>query len=117
MNKYSICPHGNDCLLLKTYADRECEICNSCRAGRPEEFALHVMYIGGLSKILRFADLPLTNLDTTIREVTIYRLDGKKYYSKEVDSFQPESKEKKQAVFAEVKSWANSPEYKAGLHP
>ena len=105
MNHFSKCPYGNDCLLIETGADRDCEICRICRAGSPEEYAVHVRYYDGLSRILRFADLSQLVLDDTVDQVSIYRLDGEQYYSKESITFKPESSEVKQALFAHVKSW------------
>jgi hypothetical protein len=105
MKQLQNCPQGHKCLLLKTKADRDCEICRSCHDGSPHEFAVYVAQHEGFSRILGFTDLPQLVLDTTIEKVSIFRLAGEKYYSREAFTFQPESDEVKQALFAQVKSW------------
>jgi len=105
MKQGLICPSGEKCLLSQTGADRNCEICSTCRDGNPLEFAVHVKHSDGLSRVLRFADLPHLVLDKTVEQVCIYRLAGEKYYARESISFQPESSDVKQALFAQVKAW------------
>lgn len=105
MTHFSKCPHGNKCLILQTDADRNCAICKLCREGNPQEYAVHIKQTDGLSKILRFIDLPQVTLDTIIEQVSIYRLAGSKYYSKEAICFKPESNEVKQELFAQVQAW------------
>ena len=105
MNLNHECTNASQCLVYQSGVDRSCDICNSCRDGCPNEFAVHIQETGGRSRVLRFIDIAQVILDKTVERVSIYKLAEKPYYSTESISFIPESHETKQSLFAQVKAW------------
>ena len=105
MHKIESCPYEDNCLLLEKDFNKNCEICQACRKGMPDEYAVHVKNTDGLSELHGFSELPSIRLNPKTDRVTIYSLSGKPYYSNEVISFQPSTASEKSALHALVSTW------------
>ena len=105
MYKAESCPHNQKCMLLKKDFNNNCEICQMCQKGMPDEYAVHVKHHDGISEVHRLTELPSLSLNSNIDHVTIYCLSRQIYYSKEVITFQPSTASEKNALYAQVSKW------------
>lgn len=95
MNQVDSCPYDGKCLLLEKEFNHYCVICQMCRMGIPDEYAVHVKGKDGVSEVKRLSELPSTGVSSNVEQVTLYSLSHEHYYSREVtriDTSEPDYK-------------------------
>jgi len=86
MHKVESCPYEGKCLLLEKEFNHYCLICQMCRMGIPDEYAVRIKGKDGLSEVKRLSELPSGGLGSSVDRVALYSLSHEKYYAKEVMS-------------------------------
>ena len=84
MHQVDSCPYDGKCLLLEKDLNRYCVICQMCRMGIPDEYAVHIKDKDGVSEVKRLSELPSSGVGPNVEHVVLYSLSHEHYYSREV---------------------------------
>jgi len=84
MRKVESCPYEGKCLLLEQEFNHYCLICQMCRMGIPDEYAVHIKDKDGVSEVKRLSELPFSGVGSDVEHVALYSLSHEHYYSREV---------------------------------